>query len=458
MKKQKNETNRELPGKKRTSSPRGARQTNDPADSREESTKRPRVRRAASGGYATGDSSRRDFRERRDGSFVKIDRETDRKPTRDRKDTFGKQAPREEARYARTGSDRDGYTPRKKKSREPEERRFTKPTLYGRPAPSEDRPERRGATGPAGKHLRERPAPDAPANSGFRKRDVKNAPRSGRNSAVQEEKISEGALRRTGKFEKAPDYRLPKKEKAAARDTSAGDGSTRLNRYIANAGICSRREADELITGGLISVNGEAVTEMGFKVRPGDIVKYGKRVLNPEKMVYILLNKPKDYLTTTSDPEERKTVMDLIEGACKERVYPVGRLDRNTTGLLLLTNDGETAGKLTHPSGNIRKLYQAELDKPITTEDFETLQKGVELEDGFIKPDSLGIVTPDAYVVGIEIHSGRNRIVRRMFEHLGYEVKKLDRTVFAGLDKKDLPRGKWRFLTEKEVIRLKFLV
>ncbi len=197
---------------------------------------------------------------------------------------------------------------------------------------------------------------------------------------------------------------------------------------------------------------------MGFKVGPADVVKYGKRILNAEKLVYILLNKPKDFITTTDDPEDRRTVLQLIEGACEERVYPVGRLDRNTTGLLLITNDGELADKLTHPSHNIKKVYQAELDKPITLEDFEALKNGIELEDGFVKPDDVGIVTPDAFVVGIEIHSGRNRIVRRMFEHFGYEVKKLDRTTFAGLNKKDLPRGNWRFLTKKEVITLKYLV
>lgn len=239
--------------------------------------------------------------------------------------------------------------------------------------------------------------------------------------------------------------------------SNSGKDLIRLNRYIANAGICSRREADELIDAGQISVNGKVITEMGYKVKPTDIVKYGKRVLNPEKLVYILLNKPKGFLTTTEDPEDRKTVLDLIQGACEERVYPVGRLDRNTTGLLLITNDGELADKLTHPSNNIRKIYQAELDKPLSLEDFEAIKAGVELEDGFIKPDDLGIVTPDAYVVGIEIHSGRNRIVRRIFEHFNYEVKKLDRTVFAGLTKKDLPRGKWRFLTQKEIVALKFL-
>ncbi len=195
---------------------------------------------------------------------------------------------------------------------------------------------------------------------------------------------------------------------------------------------------------------------MGHKVSRNDIVKYGNRILNREKMVYVLLNKPKDFITTTNDPDERKTVMDLVAGACEQRIYPVGRLDRNTTGLLLLTNDGELAEKLAHPSYEIKKVYQIELDKPITEEDFQKIKAGITLEDGPVKVDDLAIVTPDAMVVGIEIHSGRNRIVRRIFEHLGYEVLKLDRSVYAGLNKKDLPRGKWRLLSEKEVVKLKF--
>jgi 23S rRNA pseudouridine2605 synthase len=264
-----------------------------------------------------------------------------------------------------------------------------------------------------------------------------------------------------GRFTAPPRYDLSgyeeKNKKSKVKKHTDSD-ILRLNRYIANAGICSRREADSLIESGQIIVNGKVITEMGYKVKRSDTVKYDKKVLNPERSVYVLINKPKDYITTTEDPEERKTVLDLVGGACEERIYPVGRLDRNTTGLLLLTNDGELAEKLTHPSSNIKKIYQAELDKPITTEDFESLQSGLKLEDGFIKPDAVSIITPDAMVVGLEIHSGRNRIVRRMFEHLGYEVKKLDRTVFAGLNKKDLPRGKWRFLSEKEVVRLKFML
>ena len=264
----------------------------------------------------------------------------------------------------------------------------------------------------------------------------------------------------------APNYNLEKMksslparvQRKVEKEEKDSDGLIRLNRYISNAGIASRRDADELIASGQITVNGKTIIEMGYKVKPNDVVKYGKKILNREKLVYILLNKPKDFITTTEDPNERKTVMDLVANACEERVYPVGRLDRNTTGLLLLTNDGELAEKLSHPSNEIRKIYQVELDKPISDEHFEAIKAGVELEDGFIKADDLGLVTPDAEVVGIEIHSGKNRIVRRIFEHFGYEVLKLDRTTYAGLNKKDLPRSKWRFLTEKEVIRLKYMI
>ncbi|MEA5140153.1 pseudouridine synthase [Arcicella rigui] len=261
-----------------------------------------------------------------------------------------------------------------------------------------------------------------------------------------------------------PNYKLdkyketaPKKvQKLIEKSEHKSTSEVRLNRYIANSGVCSRREADDLIKAGEIKVNGTVVTEMGYQVKPGDIVKYGSKKLNREKMVYVLVNKPKDFITTTEDPNDRKTVMDLVKNACEERIYPVGRLDRNTTGLLLLTNDGELADKLTHPSNEVEKLYQVELDKPLTEEHFEQIKGGITLEDGEIKADELGIVTPDAMVVGIKIHSGRNRIVRRIFESLGYEVLKLDRTTFAGLTKKDLPRGTWRFLTEREVVKLKF--
>jgi 23S rRNA pseudouridine2605 synthase len=232
----------------------------------------------------------------------------------------------------------------------------------------------------------------------------------------------------------------------------------RLNRYIANAGICSRREADELIAAGEIKVNGEVVTEMGYKVDPSDTVQYGRKTLNREKTVYVLLNKPKDFITTTEDPEGRKTVMDLIKNASKERMFPVGRLDRNTTGLLLFTNDGELAQKLTHPSHKITKIYQVELDKPITKDDLAKVAEGLELEDGKAVVDDVALLGDSNKFLGIEIHIGRNRIVRRIFEHLGYEVVSLDRVQYASLTKKDLPRGDWRFLSEKEVVRLKYFM
>jgi len=237
------------------------------------------------------------------------------------------------------------------------------------------------------------------------------------------------------------------------------EGLIRLNRYISNSGICSRREADELIEVGAVSVNGKIITELGFKVRPGDKVNYGGETLNREKKVYLLLNKPKDYITTTDDPEKRKTVMELLKGACKERVYPVGRLDRATTGLLLFTNDGELAKRLTHPSHGAKKLYHVHLDNPLKKVDFDKIEAGLELEDGPIKVDQIVYAgdTGDKRELGVEIHSGKNRIVRRIFESLGYEVVKLDRVIFAGLTKKDLSRGRWRFLSEKEISMLNMI-
>ena len=233
----------------------------------------------------------------------------------------------------------------------------------------------------------------------------------------------------------------------------------RLNKYIANAGICSRREADEKIADGEVTVNGKIVTEMGFKVNPGDVVKYNGKELSGEAPLYILLNKPKDFITTTKDPQERKTVMELVKSAGEERIFPVGRLDRATTGLLLFTNDGELAEKLTHPSHHVQKLYEVTLDRPISKEDFLKLESGLNLEDGFAKPVDVAIVGGgDDSVLGMEIHMGRNRIVRRMFEYLGYRVEKLDRVMYAGLTKKDLSRGQWRYLSEKEVVKLKYFL
>jgi 23S rRNA pseudouridine2605 synthase len=230
----------------------------------------------------------------------------------------------------------------------------------------------------------------------------------------------------------------------------------RLNKYIASTGVCSRREADEFIKAGLVSVNGKLVTELGVKVSPGDVVKYNDETLREEKKVYILMNKPKDFVTTVEDPHAKRTVLDLVKGACKERIYPVGRLDRNTTGVLLLTNDGEMTRKLTHPKFEKLKIYHVHLNKNLKQADLEKIGTGVSLEDGSIKADAISYADPvDKSQVGIELHSGRNHIVRWIFESLGYEVVKLDRVYFAGLTKKSLRRGEWRFLNEKEIAMLK---
>jgi 23S rRNA pseudouridine2605 synthase len=254
------------------------------------------------------------------------------------------------------------------------------------------------------------------------------------------------------KFDKEPKTFTEKPAKSFDKDI-------RLNRFIANSGVCSRREADVLIASGAVTVNGKVVTQMGVKVSTSDVVCYDGERLSHEKKVYLLLNKPKGFITTLDDPQERKTVMSLVEKACKERIYPVGRLDRNTTGLLLFTNDGDMTKKLTHPSFGARKIYHVELDKPLARNDMQSLLDGIELEDGFTRFDDIQFVEyyNDKKVVGVELHSGKNRIVRRMFEAMGYYVTKLDRVSFAGLTKKDLPRGRCRFLTEKEINFLKML-
>jgi 23S rRNA pseudouridine2605 synthase len=248
----------------------------------------------------------------------------------------------------------------------------------------------------------------------------------------------------------------PKRQPREIPKTGHEDELIRLNKYLASTGLCSRREADEYIKAGLVTINGNLVTELGVKVSPGDEVKYNGETLREEKKVYILINKPKDYITTVEDPHAKKTILDLIKGACKERVYPVGRLDRNTTGVLLLTNDGELTKRLTHPKFEKLKIYHVHLNKNLKPADMEKISTGIRLEDGLIKADAISYPDPaDKTQVGIEIHSGRNHIVRRIFESLGYELVKLDRVYFAGLTKKNLHRGEWRFLSEKEVSILK---
>ncbi|MGN6396258.1 MAG: pseudouridine synthase [Mucilaginibacter sp.] len=297
---------------------------------------------------------------------------------------------------------------------------------------------------------------------GDKKFGDKPAPRGGFKKPFSDKPYSTDRPKHTRTDFDSPEFEAPAKTMRGRKKTAEpkDDGLIRLNRYISNSGICSRRKADELITAGVVSVNGEVISELGYKVDPvKDQVRYNGELLKREKMVYVLLNKPKDYITTTEDPQERRTVMHLVEKASRERIYPVGRLDRNTTGLLLMTNDGDLADKLSHPRNNIVKLYHVELNKSLTQGDLNKISFGLELEDGLIKPDSVSYVAGGSKrEVGIQIHSGKNRIVRRIFEHLGYEVVKLDRAVYANLTKKDLPRGRWRYLDEKEVIQLKHLV
>jgi 23S rRNA pseudouridine2605 synthase len=273
----------------------------------------------------------------------------------------------------------------------------------------------------------------------------------------RQEHLNEGRFNSSNKPIKRQsqrNYDRPTKNKVTVNENSPE--LVRLNKIIASSGICSRREADDLIKAGLITVNGKTITELGTKVNPDDDIRYNGERLRKERLVYILLNKPKDYITTTDDPHAKRTVMELIEGACKERVYPVGRLDRNTTGVLLLTNDGELAKKLTHPSFNHKKIYHAVLDKNLKSTDLQKIKEGVKIDEEIIEVDDISYASPnDRKEIGIALHSGQNHIVRKIFEALDYKVIKLDRVYFCGLSKKGLPRGKWRFLSKEEISMLK---
>lgn len=330
------------------------------------------------------------------------------------------------------------------------------------------------------KPYRDRPASDRPfrerSESGFKGRSGKPE---GLGNAPFREKSSDGYKGKTGRTprsedrfagdnEKKPfrpkyDPQVPTKKSYSTRkkellDIKEDADDIRLNKFIANAGICSRREADDIISQGLVTVNGEVIAEMGYRVKKGDTVRYDGRKILPEPFVYILMNKPKDFITTTDDEKGRKTVMDLLAGKVSQRVYPIGRLDRNTTGVLLLTNDGDVAQAMTHPSFNIKKVYHVVLDKKVSGSDLDKLVEGVELEDGVVHADAAAFVdNEDRRHVGVEIHSGKNRVVRRMFEALDYEVEKLDRVSMGIFTKKDLPRGKWRFLSDSEIAHLQKL-
>lgn len=410
---------------------------------------------------------RRSFNDRKEGverrSFGdRTERDDRRNYSSERRDE--RRAPREEGSERRSfRSDRDDRKPFSRDNREGGEKRsFNREDRGERRSYSSERNEageRRSFKSDRSDNREERPFRREERSFDGEKRNFK--PERGGKFNNKDRKTSFSNREELGEPE-TPNYNTkhyennPRIKKSNRKEEN--DGTIRLNRFIANAGICSRREADTLIESGEIKVNGQVVTEMGFKVRPEDTVQYGKKILNREKLVYVLLNKPKDFLTTTDDPEGRKTVMSLVEKASNERIFPVGRLDRNTTGLLLFTNDGELAQKLTHPSNGVKKIYQVELDKQITKEDFLKVTEGVELEDGKAEVDDVALIGDTGKFLGLEIHIGRNRIVRRIFEHLGYEVVSLDRVQYAGLTKKDLPRGNWRYLTEKELIRLKYFM
>jgi 23S rRNA pseudouridine2605 synthase len=356
-------------------------------------------------------------------------------------------------------------------SKEKKEKKYSPPPAKGRSrTPREDKTE------PRSFNREEKPRFNTRAEKGEKKTpfsdDRPRKPRKDRSSETRSEKPyrsrdqrGDSAAQRSSREERprrpreGASQRLNKPfvpATAAPKD----DGLIRLNRFLSQAGIASRREADRLIELGLVTVNGEIVKELGQKVNPlKDVVKYDDVKLRPEKMRYVLLNKPKDYITTMDDPKERKTVMALVKDACPERIYPVGRLDRATTGLLLFTNDGELAKRLTHPKHGYPKIYHVETLEKVKGADIEKMRDGLQLEDGFIQADEVAYVGDgkDPHQVGIRIHSGKNRIVRRIFEHLGYTVKKLDRVMFAGLTKKDLPRGRHRQLTEQEVNFLRMI-
>ena len=407
---------------------------------------RPRTRRAPRRDDSGEERprARRSFRSENDGEEKPRTRRTP------RRDDSSEERPRARRSF-RSGNDgeekpRTRRTPRRDDSGEerPRARRSFRSENDGEEKPRTRRAPRRDDSG------EERPR----ARRSFRSSNDGEVrkPRTRRTFENEEESqaIRKPRTRRTFKNEE------PETKPVVARKKRTSDEDVeRLNKFISNSGVCSRREADEYIKAGLVSVNGVIVTELGTKVKMGDDVRFNGERLRGEEKVYILMNKPKDFATTVSDPHADKTVLQLIENKVSARVYPVGRLDKATTGVLLITNDGDLADKLTHPSYEKKKIYQVTLDKNFKANDFSVLLDGITLEDGPIAADDLSYVGEDKSVVGVEIHSGRNRIVRRMFEHLGYKVKKLDRVYFAGLTKKNLRRGAWRFLTEQEITMLK---
>lgn len=326
--------------------------------------------------------------------------------------------------------------------------RVTKPAASS----SSERPAKSGFASKRARFDSQTPAVDKPASP----RNAGRFAKSGDQTSVGKKRIalSPRAKRVAGDVETDRKSVATSKPRAAKRTSD----KIRINRFLSNSGVCSRREADRLIEAGCVTVNGKIVSELGVKLSLNDEVRFNGQLLTPERKVYLVLNKPKGFVTTTDDPQERKTVMDLVKNACDERIYPVGRLDKDTTGILLFTNDGDMAKKLTHPSFTKRKIYHVFLDKPLTKAHLLEITQGVELEDGPIAADAIDYSNEeDKREIGIEIHSGQNRVVRRIFEHFGYKVEKLDRVIFAGISKKNLPRGHWRFLTASEINVLKMM-
>ncbi|MDQ3046526.1 MAG: pseudouridine synthase [Bacteroidota bacterium] len=433
-----------------------------------------------------GDSSekrpfkREDKDTRGSGGFKRKDdgdskeKSTESRPSRTvKKDKPAFERFRDDSRPSDFGSSKRSRGPERSGKSEPEYKRRSESPSYSR-----DKPDKKAGSfrKKDTKDSYERKSEDAKTERAPRKTFSSKTPAKKPKSAVNPYDLDESDMghgtekksfssERGRDFKKKPYVKKPYEKKAASgkgaskpqRETD--DGLIRLNKYLANAGICSRREADHLIETGVVQVNGKTITEMGYRVKPTDIIKYGGQTLKKERMVYLILNKPKDYITTIDDPQQRRTVLELVQGACKERIYPVGRLDRATTGLLMFTNDGDLTKKLTHPRYGIRKIYHVELDKPLKRQDLDAISEGIELEDGPIKVDEVTYVgdAKDKTQVGVEIHSGKNRIVRRIFEHMGYNVRKLDRVLFGSLTKKDLARGRWRMLTDAEVGMLKMI-
>ena len=442
----------ERPYRKREDSASGS--ESRPRFNRSDSAERPfRKRSDGEGGteskprFGSRDSSERPFRRKSDDGEARMGRNSssDRegfksdRPAR-RSDERAPRGERPVFEKRGAGSSRAGYGSDRPDSRSNDDKRASRP---GRT--SDDRPARRGA---------ERKTRDEFKTTGEWLDPEDFKAELGKSRALRKENENDELGYR-------PDY-IPAPRREYRKSTSSKptleskDGKIRLNKFISNAGICSRREADDLIQSGAVKVNGEIVTTLGFRVSPIDKIQYGDQTLTREKKQYLLLNKPKDYITTSNDPEGRKTVMDLVKDACRERLYPVGRLDRSTTGLLLMTNDGDLAKRLMHPSHEMRKVYHVTLNKNLKAVDLKKIAEGLELEDGKAMVDEVAWASQDnKQEIGIVLHSGKNRIVRRIFEHLGYEVEKLDRTGLAGLTKKNLPRGKHRFLTEKELIMLR---